>query len=388
MKKRAVSIVLMIILILITNVVKAIEFSTLDGFKANVLYGKGGYLYIDKNDENYDNLVKSLKATVSGAKKNKDGVYEIRVYMYDGSSKVIGTLTEAEWKSAKDWIDDELIDPNGSNESEETVTDDTEYRKAQIYNEVNKMIGEIYSKSKTDDKIDYNKYLKNLKNQLDDVKKDNKYTGDLQKYRISLYQAEIDQTEALIGVKKQFEEESKGMTIDDINNKIELLNSNLKKLENKDSNYTENGKDRDTLIAETKELIGLYEEKRSEIGVNDIDKENDAIYQYPNKNGSTSAGSLDDMIGDADKFISSSTGEAITADSLQNFSNIFYNILLTIGIIVAVLVGSILGIKFMIGGAEEKANIKELLMPYIVGCIVVFGAFAIWKIVVTILSSM
>ena len=40
----------------------------------------------------------------------------------------------------------------------------------------------------------------------------------------------------------------------------------------------------------------------------------------------------------------------------------------------------------MVGGAEEKANIKEVLVPYVVGCIVIFGAFAIWKLIVTILG--
>lgn len=113
----------------------------------------------------------------------------------------------------------------------------------------------------------------------------------------------------------------------------------------------------------------------------------DTIYQYPGQNETTSAGSLDDMIGDAYKFVDSTDGTAISASSLQDFSKTFYNIFLTIGIIVATLVGSILGIKFMLGGAEEKAHIKELLVPYIVGCIVIFGAFAIWKIVVTILSN-
>ena len=34
-----------------------------------------------------------------------------------------------------------------------------------------------------------------------------------------------------------------------------------------------------------------------------------------------------------------------------------------------------------------QAKIKELLLPYIVGCIVVFGTFAIWKIVITVASQ-
>ena len=41
----------------------------------------------------------------------------------------------------------------------------------------------------------------------------------------------------------------------------------------------------------------------------------------------------------------------------------------------------------MAGSVEEKANIKNSLIAYIAGCVVVFGAFTIWKIVVTILQS-
>lgn len=117
------------------------------------------------------------------------------------------------------------------------------------------------------------------------------------------------------------------------------------------------------------------------------------IYSLPEKVSSDKGSqTLDDMISDADSFVAkASTDETdsgvISANSLQNFSKSFYNILLTIGIIVAVLAGMIIGIRFMIGGAEEKANIKEMLVPYVVGCVIVFGAFAIWKIVVTILSQ-
>ena len=113
----------------------------------------------------------------------------------------------------------------------------------------------------------------------------------------------------------------------------------------------------------------------------------DTIYQYPNINAVSTAGSLDDMIGDSDSFLKKANKDVITSASLQEFSKTYYNIFLTVGIIVAVLAGSVLGIKFMLSGAAEKAQIKELLIPYIVGCIVVFGSFTIWKIVVTILSD-
>lgn len=76
----------------------------------------------------------------------------------------------------------------------------------------------------------------------------------------------------------------------------------------------------------------------------------------------------------------------VNEEVLHETSNFLYNLLLGIGIIVAVIVGSILGLKYMIGSVEEKAEMKEKLLAYIISCGVVFGAFGIWKIAVNILS--
>lgn len=78
----------------------------------------------------------------------------------------------------------------------------------------------------------------------------------------------------------------------------------------------------------------------------------------------------------------------ISEESLQNLSNTLYNILLVVGIIVAIIVGLVMGIKFIMGSIEDKAEIKTMLIPYVIGCVVVFGAFAIWQIVVNLLQSM
>lgn len=96
--------------------------------------------------------------------------------------------------------------------------------------------------------------------------------------------------------------------------------------------------------------------------------------------------SLSDVISGGDSFIQAGKDGSAKIDkgSLQNASSSIYNILLICGVIIAVLIGSIIGIKFMIGSVEEKAEIKAALVPFVIGCIVVFGAFGIWKIVVTI----
>lgn len=96
-----------------------------------------------------------------------------------------------------------------------------------------------------------------------------------------------------------------------------------------------------------------------------------------------------EVVSEANGFIQK--GEAngdkiIKTSNLQNMSNMLYNILLTIGIIIIFITGGILGIKFITGGLEEKADIKKTLVPFVAGCIVIFGAFTIWKIVLIILQ--
>lgn len=41
----------------------------------------------------------------------------------------------------------------------------------------------------------------------------------------------------------------------------------------------------------------------------------------------------------------------------------------------------------MLSPVGERAEAKKMLIPYAVGCAVVFGSFGIWKLVVTILQS-
>lgn len=110
------------------------------------------------------------------------------------------------------------------------------------------------------------------------------------------------------------------------------------------------------------------------------------IFFIPNSH--TFASSVGGVISGADDFITTGKGEEqISSENLKNLSDEIYNVLLAIGVVVAVIVGLILGIQFMMGSVEQKSKIKEALVPYIAGCVVIFGAFGIWKLVVTILQN-
>lgn len=74
----------------------------------------------------------------------------------------------------------------------------------------------------------------------------------------------------------------------------------------------------------------------------------------------------------------------LNQELLQQKIEPVYNILLALGVAISVGAGAVMGIKFMAGSVEEQAKIKEMLIPYIIGCIVVFGGFGIWKIVMNL----
>ena len=81
------------------------------------------------------------------------------------------------------------------------------------------------------------------------------------------------------------------------------------------------------------------------------------------------------------------TGTTMDTSILINASNQLYNILLAGAILIAVAVGAILGIKFMMAGIDEKVEVKKALFPYLISCVVVFGSMGIWKLVVSIMTN-
>lgn len=66
------------------------------------------------------------------------------------------------------------------------------------------------------------------------------------------------------------------------------------------------------------------------------------------------------------------TGTATT--SFDNIGKRIIGMVQAIGSIASVLVLVILGIKYMMGSAEEKAEYKKTFIPYLVGAILVFAA--------------
>ena len=121
------------------------------------------------------------------------------------------------------------------------------------------------------------------------------------------------------------------------------------------------------------------------------------IPSYARQVEATQAGSGDVVSESTTEVQEHSTGEfieigeseepKIEQSNLKALANTLYNILLVVGIIIAAVLGGVLGIKFMMGSVDEQAEVKTMLVPYIAGCVVIFGAFTIWKIVLLIIQA-
>ena len=68
------------------------------------------------------------------------------------------------------------------------------------------------------------------------------------------------------------------------------------------------------------------------------------------------------------------TGDKIQTGDIENFSASIINVVAIVGSAAAIVTLIILGVKYMMGSAEEKAEYKKTLLPYIIGAAMVFGA--------------
>ena len=75
-------------------------------------------------------------------------------------------------------------------------------------------------------------------------------------------------------------------------------------------------------------------------------------------------------------------GGSADTTGISNVGANIVSIITTVGIIVAVVVLLVLGIKYMMGSAAEKAEYKKTMIPYLVGAVLIFGASAIAKAVI------
>ena len=81
------------------------------------------------------------------------------------------------------------------------------------------------------------------------------------------------------------------------------------------------------------------------------------------------------------------TGKDLPGDTqtkIDNFGQGIIKVITTVGSICSVVVLIMLGIKYMMGSVEEKAEYKKTLLPYVIGASMVFAASSLVSIIYNI----
>lgn len=89
----------------------------------------------------------------------------------------------------------------------------------------------------------------------------------------------------------------------------------------------------------------------------------------------------------ADTILNQMSNVSYTDGGIANVGKNIVSILSTIGVVVAVIILLVIGIKYMVGSASEKAEYKKTMIPYLVGAVLIFGASAIAKVVVSMAQT-
>ena len=85
---------------------------------------------------------------------------------------------------------------------------------------------------------------------------------------------------------------------------------------------------------------------------------------------------------DAGSVLSSLNGSAnVSTSGITNLGNSIIAVVRIVGVIIAVVILLVLGIKYMMGSAEEKADYKKSMIPYIIGAVLIFASTTIVGIV-------
>lgn len=90
----------------------------------------------------------------------------------------------------------------------------------------------------------------------------------------------------------------------------------------------------------------------------------------------------------ANDYKPSNPGDVVGGSKLLEKINIVLGWVNNIAIMASVLVLSIIGIKYMVGSVEEKAEYKKNMRPYLVGCVLAFGITTILKIISSIAQTL
>ena len=77
----------------------------------------------------------------------------------------------------------------------------------------------------------------------------------------------------------------------------------------------------------------------------------------------------------------------VQINDLTKVGNNIVTIIQVVGIVIAVIVLLVIGIKYMMGSASVKAEYKKTMIPYIVGAVLIFAGTSLVRVIYSLSTS-
>lgn len=77
----------------------------------------------------------------------------------------------------------------------------------------------------------------------------------------------------------------------------------------------------------------------------------------------------------------------VQTNDLTKVGNNIVTIIQVVCIVIAVIVLLVIGIKYMMGSASEKAEYKKTMIPYIVGAVLIFAGTSLVRVIYSLSTS-
>ena len=74
-------------------------------------------------------------------------------------------------------------------------------------------------------------------------------------------------------------------------------------------------------------------------------------------------------------------------DKIEDIGSRIFTAVSNVGIVLSVVIVAVIGVKYMLGSVDERAEYKKSMMPYLVGAVLIFMASTIGKIIYTTFSK-
>ena len=81
-------------------------------------------------------------------------------------------------------------------------------------------------------------------------------------------------------------------------------------------------------------------------------------------------------------------GSASGTNEITTLGGRIVTIVQVVGVIIAVIILLVIGIKYLLGSAEEKAEYKKTMIPYLVGAVLIFAGSTIVNAVYNVITGL